>query len=563
VTYERAAFRFALTNIRFRWKTYLIYSIASVISIPIRFTTSAITWREIFMSLVTGFVMTAISAPILWLGFMGITRLRLKKSNLPILTYLLILVFGSLRGLLIHNLLPAFGLQDNFSIYQSVISSTIFTFVFFTLSSLLVELITIPIEAFQKEFMKATFERLRLDPNSQHKVGEIEYLSSMELMRTAVGKHLPSDKNIAPNQKEILAAAHEIQNQIQQVLRPLSHRLWIGAFGEIKSVKISQLCADAIRAPRFSVFGLIVYQLIFGFYGISLVTNYSKAAVASLAGAGTSAIIIMLFNSLKKGKERISFSAGLAFILIMATAPIVIGSISEQGSISLSRLISGFLIAPTLPVFIFISSLYNLILNDKEFAIFAAKSVRMQQVALLKNQQELIKIHNLAGYVHNSLQPELLRISKHLELNSESNSREDLETQLDALSVALGRSLDDVSSFRDIGLDRLQKVIEAWSGIAEITLEMSKTLELEPDKSVLLVDLIEEMITNSIRYGKASEIRISIASESNSIKVKLGHNGSQINIKDSGLGSQWIAQYSSEKPYLDDYQNRMTYTLNI
>ena len=563
MTYERAAFRFALTNIRFRWKTYLIYSIASVISIPIRFTTSAITWREIFMSLVTGFVMTAISAPILWLGFMGITRLRLKKSNLPILTYLLILVFGSLRGLLIHNLLPAFGLQDNFSIYQSVISSTIFTFVFFTLSSLLVELITIPIEAFQKEFMKATFERLRLDPNSQHKVGEIEYLSSMELMRTAVGKHLPSDKNIAPNQKEILAAAHEIQNQIQQVLRPLSHRLWIGAFGEIKSVKISQLCADAIRAPRFSVFGLIVYQLIFGFYGISLVTNYSKAAVASLAGAGTSAIIIMLFNSLKKGKERISFSAGLAFILIMATAPIVIGSISEQGSISLSRLISGFLIAPTLPVFIFISSLYNLILNDKEFAIFAAKSVRMQQVALLKNQQELIKIHNLAGYVHNSLQPELLRISKHLELNSESNSREDLETQLDALSVALGRSLDDVSSFRDIGLDRLQKVIEAWSGIAEITLEMSKTLELEPDKSVLLVDLIEEMITNSIRYGKASEIRISIASESNSIKVKLGHNGSQINIKDSGLGSQWIAQYSSEKPYLDDYQNRMTYTLNI
>jgi nitrate/nitrite-specific signal transduction histidine kinase len=229
----------------------------------------------------------------------------------------------------------------------------------------------------------------------------------------------------------------------------------------------------------------------------------------------------------------------------------------------LSKLIGGVLIAPTLPIFIFISSLYNLILNDKEFAIFAAKSVRMQQMSLLKNQQELIKIHNLAGYVHNSLQPELLRISKHLEMTSASAAHVDLEGQLDALSIALSRSLEDVSALRETGLDRLQKVIEAWAGIAEISLEIPKFLELDPDKSILLVDLIEEMITNSIRLGKASEIKISILLIGASTKVKLAHNGSKIDLGGTGLGSQWIAQYSSEKPYLDNNQNRMTYTLSI
>jgi len=563
VTEDKAAYKFALANIRFRWKTYFVYSIASILSIPIRYTTATFTWRDIYISLIAGLVMTTISAPILWLGFKGINRIRLQRRHIIFLTYLLIVFFGAFRGTLIHFMLPIFGLQDNFSIFQSVISSSIFTFVFFTLASLLIELITIPIEVFQKEFSKATFERLKLDPSNQHKVSEIEYLESLEIMKVAVEKHLPSDKNVVPNQKEIFSAAREIQIQIQEVLRPLSHRLWIGTFGEIKSIKISQLCADAIRAPKFSVLALLGYQFFFGFYGISLVSNYSKAAIASLVGTGTSAIIILLFISLKKGRERIPFSAGLGLLIIMASVPIAIGSISENGLISLSKLIGGVLIAPTLPIFIFISSLYNLILNDKEFAIFAAKSVRMQQMSLLKNQQELIKIHNLAGYVHNSLQPELLRISKHLEMTSASAANVDLEGQLDALSIALSRSLEDVSALRETGLDRLQKVIEAWAGIAEISLEIPKFLELDPDRSILLVDLIEEMITNSIRLGKASEIKISILLIGESTKVELAHNGSKIDLGGTGLGSQWIAQYSSEKPYLDNHQNRMTYTLSI
>ena len=560
---DRAAYRFALANIRFRWRTYLLYSIASVLSIPVRFTSGEYPIGTVFAALLAGVTLTIITAPFLWLGFKLIGRLEENARRLLILSYLLIALFGLARGVLVHILLPLFGLQDSFSVIQSMISSTIFTFFFYNLASFTVELITVPIESFRQEFTKATIDRLKLNLNSTGRIDESEYLESMELMRKAIGDHLPTDSKVVPNQVEILAAAREIQTQIQDVLRPLSHRLWVGAFGEIKSLKIRQLSTDAISIPKFSVLFLLTYQFLLGTYGISLVSDLSSALKASIWGTAASAIIIIVFRFLTRQKERVSLLSGLIFLVTIGTVPIVLGALSQSEIFSWVRFLGGFLIVPTLPLVIFISSLYNLILDDKIFAVFAAKSIRLQQTALLRNRSDLINIHNLAGYVHNNLQSELLRISKQLELSATSQSPAMLDTQLNALSVALGRSLEDVAALRDAGLARLNSIVDAWSGIAEIVLKIPRDIELSAEKSKLLVDLVEEMITNSIRHGKAERITISVSHSGDALSVQLSHDGSIFSTEGSGLGSQWITQYSESKPELNVDRKILTYRLSI
>lgn len=559
---DRAAYRFALANIRFRWRTYILYSIASVLSIPVRFTSGEYPLRAVFQALLAGVTLTTISAPTLWFGFTLIKKMG-EKRGIALLPYLLIAIFGLFRGLLIHILLPVFGIQDSITLVQSIISSALFTFFFYNFASFAVELITVPIENFRKEFTNATFDRLKLNLKSAEPVNESEYLESMEQMRKAIGKHLPSDANVAPNQIEILAAAREIQTQIQEVLRPLSHRLWVGTFGEIKSLKIGQLSADAIRTPKFSFLFLLAYQFLSGLFGISLVSNISVALTASIWGTAASAIIIIIFRFFKNEKDVVSYLGGLIFLFAIGTIPVFIGLLSQREIFTWSRLIGGFLIVPTLPLIIFISSLYNLILDDKVFAVFAAKSIRLQQSALLRNRSDLINIHNLAGYVHNNLQSELLRISKQLELSANSQSSVMLDSQLVALSVALGRSIDDVAALKDAGLERLNTIVDAWGGIAEIGLEMPRDIALSPEKSILLVDLVEEMITNSIRHGKAKKITISVTNSANAISVQLSHDGSNFSTEGSGLGSQWITQYSESKPELSVDQNTLTYKLSI
>lgn len=169
---------------------------------------------------------------------------------------------------------------------------------------------------------------------------------------------------------------------------------------------------------------------------------------------------------------------------------------------------------------------------------------------------------NLAGYLHNSLQSDLLRISKHLEKSSQEEGSE-TTADLDELSTILNRSMEDVSNLRTQGLARLSAIADSWTGIADIQFKIVEPFTLPNEKEGALVSMLEEMITNSVRHGGASTIEIKVARKADITTVKISHDGVEMITKGAGLGTKWINQYSDLKPTAQSEGNTLTFTLSI
>ncbi len=555
--------KFAFISAIFRWRTYFLYTTSAIPAVLLRIPPADLSIRSITGGLLTGVLVALIILPILWFGFSVVETLIKRKIAYRFSFFLLLGLFGAIRGYAIHLILPIFEITDSYSLLKSIISSTIFTLLFYCLASFIIQILIMPTEIFQREFSRATLARVNSTRPFDDTLTESEYLDSMQTIKKEVYKHLPTNSLINPSQLEILSASREIQNQIDLVVRPFSQRLWIGSFGEMKSIGFTHSLREAITNPRFSKNHLIGSQFFFGVIGISLATNsLSIGFVRSFFGTLTTAIVLTGFSYLRKERERISEGFGALFLLAIGITPVLVGSLSTRTSITSWELTSAIIVSPIIPVVVIASSLYRLILEDKRFAITVARSVRIAQQNLSSKDSSSMEDFNLAGYLHNSLQSDLLRISKHLEKSSQEEGSE-TTADLDELSTILNRSMEDVSNLRTQGLARLSAIADSWTGIADIQFKIVEPFTLPNEKEGALVSMLEEMITNSVRHGGASTIEIKVARKADITTVKISHDGVEMITKGAGLGTKWINQYSDLKPTAQSEGNTLTFTLSI
>lgn len=555
--------KFAFISTIFRWRTYFLYSTSAIPAVLLRIPTNELSFRSITGGLLTGLIVGVIILPILWIGFGAIERSTKRQLTYRFLFFALLGFFGAIRGYALHLILPIFEITDPYTLLKSIISSTIFTLIFYCLAAFIIQILNVPTEIFQREFSRATLTRVNSTRLSDDTLTQSEYLDSMQSIKKAVYKHLPTDSQINPSQLEILSASREIQNQIDSVIRPFSQRLWIGSFGEIKSIGLSHSLREAIVNPQFSKHLLLGFQFFVGAIGIGLANNsLSIGFMRSFLGTLATAIVLTAFSHLRGERERISEGSGVLFLLAIGIIPVVVGSLSTLTTITSADVLGGIVVSPIIPVAVIASSLYRLILGDKRFAITVATSVRIAQQNLSSNESSSYEDFNLAGYLHNSLQSDLLRISKHLEKSSQEEGSE-TTAHLDELSTILDRGIEDVSKLRTQGLARLSAIADSWTGIADIQLEIVEPFNLPNEKEGALVSILEEMITNSVRHGAASTIKIKVASEADITTVKISHDGVEMSTKGAGLGTKWINQYSDLKPTAQSEGNMLTFTLNI
>ena len=252
--------KFAFISAIFRWRTYFLYSTSAIPAVLLRIPTADLSIRSITGALLTGVLVALIILPILWIGFSAVETLIKRKIAYRFSFFLLLGLFGAIRGYAIHLILPIFETTDSYTLSKSIISSTIFTLLFYCLASFISQILIMPTEIFQKEFSRATLARVNNTRPFDDTLTESEYLDSMQTIKKKVSKHLPTNTLINPSQLEILSASREIQNQIDLIVRPFSQRLWIGSFGEMKSIGMTHSLREAITNPQFSKNYLIGFQ---------------------------------------------------------------------------------------------------------------------------------------------------------------------------------------------------------------------------------------------------------------------------------------------------------------
>ena len=93
---------------------------------------------------------------------------------------------------------------------------------------------------------------------------------------------------------------------------------------------------------------------------------------------------------------------------------------------------------------------------------------------------------------------------------------------------------------------RIQKLISSWQGIADIEVTGLDCLEEDAQLARRTSQVLEELITNTIRYGLADSIHVELVKSSTNLQLELRHNGKGEILRRSGLGSLLLAQQSAD-----------------
>lgn len=535
-----------LSLIEFRWSAVGLYSIASIFSVSLRLDGFQANSRFFKDLMLLGLVVTFITLLLLLVGF---RVLEILKSSGKFTNYgivILLPLVGAIRGVVLYQVIDVYGYTNRISLASSIISSLLYTSIYYGGASLFVSLILKTNRLFHSEFQKAAYFRLNRDRESKSPSESATYEETMTKMNMAVSSKV-TDSSLH-SREEIVKVAEEIRFQIENVLRPLSHRLWVDSFGEIRTGKPWNILKGALIEMHFSRKFIIGYQFIIGIFGIGIAIGLKSGIVKSIFATLTSLGLIFFFEKVWVAKHGPSFAGSLIFLASMTVFPVVASEVASSFlSLSVDWL-AGALIAPALPAIVVISAVYGLVASDKELALSAAKSIRFVEENDFGIDSKSTESRELSEYLHNTLQSELLRLSKQLEI---AEDPERISMYYKQLDVALSRTREDIHDLKSQGLDRLLSVCQSWEGIARVVLEFEDLSDIEIQKISYVCHILEEIISNSIRYGNADQILINLHGRAPHIDVSVSHNGKRDISDGIGLGSLTIFSRAIAGPVIE------------
>lgn len=544
--------------IEFRWSAFMIYSVASVFSVTLRLKDFEANSAFIRDSIILGIFITSFTLALLYAGFglLKFLRNRGKKCRFGVL--ILLPLIGAIRGVVLYVEIDFYGYVNRISILNSTISSLMYTSIFYGGASIFMSLLLRKNRLFHSEFQQAAFIRIKRQLESNSDLANLNYEEAMRRVNLAIASKLTHLKGFEDS--ELRRVSDEIKFQIQTVIRPLSHRLWIDSFGEIRVGNPWQILKDAITELKFSKLFVVGYQFIIGIFGIGISIGVFNGLFKSTAATLTTLAIIYSYERLWTNVHGASLRGSFIFLFLVGALPVLVSeSLSATVGIS-TDLLEGAIIAPTLPAILIVSAVYGLIARDKEFALSAVRSIKQSESNNLGFDAESKESRELSEYLHNTLQSELLRISKKLEIAENS---EEVGEYLRDMNAALSRTRSEVEALKLMGIERLETICLSWEGIAAISLEVSNLDEISDYKMARVTSLVEEIVANSIRFGSADEMHIELTGKSPDIHISVKHNGSQVIAEGKGLGSIWLVSNSKEPPVFRSSKTGVTLDLTI
>ena len=148
------------------------------------------------------------------------------------------------------------------------------------------------------------------------------------------------------------------------------------------------------------------------------------------------------------------------------------------------------------------------IANDE---VYASASLKSTVLGIVRNEFEQSTSHQWATFIHGKILTRLAATSLKLEQAVSNNDVESFEFSLQNLSQVLE---DPTKDFHIVNLKLKEEVgsrLNPWEGLISIKVKIDPDLEnIANDRVRDLGEVIEEIISNSVRHGSSQNIAISI-----------------------------------------------------
>jgi signal transduction histidine kinase len=183
--------------------------------------------------------------------------------------------------------------------------------------------------------------------------------------------------------------------------------------------------------------------------------------------------------------------------------------------------------------------------------------------ATLNEGRESARNADIAQYLHGEIQAGLTASSLLLQQAAKSGDSDLANEALERAAGLLNQDHTNISYTRMATPEvKLEKIIAGWKGIADVSIALPPSAQLDETVMRNSVALIEEAIANSIRHAHATEIKVSSILKQDLLTINITSNGDSMVKGKAGLGTKLFNDLSSEWNYASESgQNRLTFVL--
>lgn len=368
----------------------------------------------------------------------------------------------------------------------------------------------------------------------ENEIARIEerVLQTLEPLRKNIENLSGAEMSLEDLEREKLI----IQSFIEEKLRPLSHDLWRQQ--RISPPKLRYMRSlFRVTFVTKSQFGYaIVPSFIFGVVGASTFQGFAFAWRHSLLHLIIQVIVFLgfeyLYERLLKSRKNLNLIAIFLCVSVpYAADPIFLSSYPSSTANSLAEIIAA-------GWFLLLSLTFSIAKSQTDFRRDLISTLLSD---LEKSAPTDISDAEIAGkyarYLHGDIQSTLSSTQMQLQLASDKDDLALAKSSIEKLASVLRRDHHDYAIGDAISpISKFQQIIDAWDGLATISIDVEEGRF--SDVILLKVsEVIEELVSNSIRHGGATEISVSLTSSGEDVSVEFRDNGSQLKTGKAGIGS--------------------------
>lgn len=454
------------------------------------------------------------------------------------LFFVTVIVTGAIRGVFFYWANDILNMVQPTPLKERVIASTITTMLWLSAANIIINIsrnFKLEYQGTLNQYLASQVAQATLNIQNNKELTEISNFQ----------------KDLSTSLKELLRVtdsstfekiSERITFHINEQLRPLSRRIWVRSLSEYPVINYRSLIKDSISLLNFSYWLFLCIMSALAILNNLFLRDFNESLWRTVTYILPTLIGLAIFN-----KSRVRF-VGLRnnwiFLITISFIPIYI---SEFVALALgyeTNFLATALITPIPIAVIIVLSLLNLTNSDREFLL---KLLERSGDSIYTQTSSGVNLNQrqIASYLHNSFQSELLALSGQLAAAAISNDKAETSAVLQRVNAIANRSLaEDLTHINEKPLSRLNSVIESWKNLLDIEISIAEDVIQTKLNSVVFVQTVEEISSNAFRHDKASKLRVTADAGEIGTKLKFQSNGTQPIYKSKGMGKSWLNQIS-------------------
>ena len=331
---------------------------------------------------------------------------------------------------------------------------------------------------------------------------------------------------------------------IQFDLRPLSHKIWEQENSRHPTFSFRDLLRVTVMRMEFHI------PSILALYSVSLIFNLLAIEPAALAFLDASiavailAVVLFLFQKFRPRNPKWAWPLFIGLCLFlpvsMEIARELIFGIGFDVKL-LGRNLTNFLWLSELIIGMGIVRVAQIkhVEIQRELADLIGEESANQQILL--NRTRLVN-RELAQHIHGELQNQVLASALRIEKAEDLNDSKVISRELDRVEELLLATTQGVFLAPPVSIEAgLAEIYEQWAALTDLKIELGDSiygLTLHPEVVRDTARLVNEAISNSIRHGFATKIRVEIdIVEPSRLNIVVTDNGTGPRNGNPGLGT--------------------------